>query len=249
MAKFALTLALLVTAGNEMQKLMGMNPPFNPADDFETCKLWIEKAIKYVDPVTDRFTADTQAVIDELKGVKPVAEESEAEGLPQAPPAEVDETFALKTEIETATRLRDLKDIATEYPEFKSIRGQLSSFKTAEDLKEKMLSIFGSATEYPPEEEKIKEKLPETKPLPKSEPKSKPIAKPSGEKTMASFIDDVVLVGGSWEDMIAVCQEESTKRGYKIPINRSALNTHLKYRMTRNPEFLGKLTITDAGIE
>jgi len=99
-------------------------------------------------------------------------------------------------------------------------------------------------------EEVIKEPA-KTAPKKKTPTVTAKTEKPAGKKkvdTFASFCDTVFLEGGSWGEMIEIIQKEATKRGYKPPINRAAVNYHLKYRMTRNPKYLGKLKITDDGL-
>jgi biotin operon repressor len=134
----------LLYAGKEMDALMGMDPEFDVTCDEVQAIAWIKKAIPKI-AATDRFTPETQAVIDEITE-QFVSETEKTE--------KVESAIDLKTEIENSkNRLRDLKDIATEYDEFKSIRGMLSSFKTPDELKAKMLEMI----KYPLTTAKVEE--------------------------------------------------------------------------------------------
>jgi hypothetical protein len=139
-----LSVKQLIVAGKEMQALMGLNPKFDPEAPTGDIVEWVKTAVKEINPKIDRFTPETQVVIDTINGedsihIKDPAAESET-----TPVEESFENNDLLSEIKNAERLRDLKDIATEYEEFKPIRGKLSSYKTAAELKTAMLSLTGT---------------------------------------------------------------------------------------------------------
>ena len=99
------------------------------------CKEFIKKAIPVLE-ATDYFSAPTNTVLKEfgwdrekLKAKVVVVEE------PQ--PVESEE-FSLKEFIRDAEKIKELKDICQSEPEFKALRGSLSSFKDIEELRTKM---------------------------------------------------------------------------------------------------------------
>ena len=72
--------------------------------------------------------------------------------------------------------------------------------------------------------------------------------KPEKKQPFAHYEDEVLLKGGSWEELIATISTEATKRGYKIPISKSYLKAHINYRLVRDKQYLGDLTLTETGI-
>ena len=105
----------------------------------------VEKLIKDAIPILeadDPLKAETLAVIEEFKVVKVPKDIPE-----EAPEAVIEEDDSLETEIIDAQTLSQLKKIAKSNNEFKSIRGELSSYKMGKDLKEKMLVLLKEETE------------------------------------------------------------------------------------------------------
>ena len=94
-----------------------------------------KNAITLIEP-TDKFSDETKAVIDEMavNGTEKGEEKEEAE-------TETVE-LTLKEEIEACETLKQLKAITLVEDDFKSIKGKLSSYKKAEDLKEAMLELL-----------------------------------------------------------------------------------------------------------
>jgi len=85
-----------------------------------------------------------------------------------------EETVNLVEIIQDAQRFSQLKDIAKQYDEFKQIRGNLSSFKAASELKKELLKIVGVVEDTPQAKaeekpqataEKLHEKNIEDKPI------------------------------------------------------------------------------------
>lgn len=90
-------------------------------------------AIPLIEP-TDKFTETTKAVIDEMSK-NGTEEKEEKEEVPEP-------ELSLVEEIETSTTLKELKAIALVEDSFKSIKGKLSSYKKADDLREAMLELL-----------------------------------------------------------------------------------------------------------
>ena len=78
--------------------------------------------------------------------------EKEKEEEEKVEDAEVIEDDDLKTEIESATKLSELKIIAKSNDEFKSIRSGLTKYKEVEELQEALMDILSPGTEKEPEE-------------------------------------------------------------------------------------------------
>jgi hypothetical protein len=102
---------------------------------------FIKDAMKWIAP-TDDFSTDTLEVLEEIRGGKTDVPEKKVvipdmeQEKPQDPP------LTLSEEIDACERLKEAKEIALSYPEFKSIRGKLSSYKTVEDLKDELRFIL-----------------------------------------------------------------------------------------------------------
>jgi len=96
---------------------------------------------------TDVFSKETLAIMDELTGtnVKEETDKKDAEDVQ----AEIEETpdglpddETLFDDIKAAKKIRELKDIANVELLFKPIRGNLSSYKSVEDLREAMIDLL-----------------------------------------------------------------------------------------------------------
>lgn len=161
-------------AAVELQDLLGCEPPLNSKADIDDLTPELRKAITLLTP-DDKLSKDTQQVVKEL-GEKPKAKAKEEVEEPEE--EEKNENDALIDDINAAERLRDLKDIASEYDEFKSIRGKVSSYKTVDDLREAMLAILeNTAQEEVTKEEPVTEEEPEEEVKPKAkEKKEKPVS-------------------------------------------------------------------------
>jgi len=215
----------------------------------ELCAILIKEALRLIEPA-DKLSDGTKTLIQELcddhldemdaKTIEVLErcgyefsdpDEGEEEAPEDAP--EDDDNLELVAEVNGAERLKDLKEIAKSYDEFKSIRGELSAYKTADELREAMLEHL--------EEDEAEEAPEEKKPAAKKEEKR--------DQPMSEFIDDVLLEGGTWDGMIKICKKEATARGYKPPMTKNALLTHIKIRTKTNSKYLGKLKMTDDGIQ
>jgi len=63
------------------------------------------------------------------------------------------------------------------------------------------------------------------------------------------FMDNVILKGGSWKNMIEDLQAESDARGLNYKVSKSTITTHIKYRQKSNPDYFKGMRITEYGIE
>ena len=83
----------------------------------------------------------------------------------------------------------------------------------------------------------------------------KPTPTPAGkgkfkrEGSFAAFMDEVVKEGGTWDELLKRIKKEAEKRNYKISITLSYVKSHAVNRKKKDPKFLGKLKITEEGIE
>jgi hypothetical protein len=183
----------------------------------ETINVLTELGTKYKDEI-DKTLKENE--INVLKFFKIIGSEP-AEAEPD--PEKVNEGEALldvadqdlAEEIKSATKLKELKDIANTNEEFKSIRGKLSSYKTVDDLSSDMLELYYAAEQQAKAEEGheknieskavneiIEEKKPaatEKAPKEKKEPKvkkEKPAKSDDGDhKTRAQIFAEIFKEG------------------------------------------------------
>ena len=110
--------------------------------DFEKI---ITEAIPWIE-AGDEFTKETIAIIETLKGEKQEDSNETTNEVEETPKETNEPTLpTLEQEVGAAEKLKDLKAIALTEPLFKSIRGKLASFKTADDLREEMLWIMSGS--------------------------------------------------------------------------------------------------------
>ena len=83
-----------------------------------------------------------------------------------------------------------------------------------------------------------------------TETQTQKISSSRGNLTMASKLDEIILAGGKWEELIAKADFESKKMGRDQKYTIGILKSHIPYRTTiqRNPEYLGDLVITEEGL-
>lgn len=176
----------------------------------------VTEAVGFIEPRDgEHFTTEEKIVIHEFAPdlYGDVEDEAPIEG--DAPP--VEET--LLEEVTNAQRLSQLKDLATSYDEFKSIRGQLSSYKTAATLKLSMLKMLEGEKEEgqavaeklhekniekktvnekaKPEqkEETVAEEVPEEKQAKPAKEKKPKVEKAEGSKTRAGIFAEIYAEG------------------------------------------------------
>ena len=139
-----------------------------PESDFliseETVAVLTELGTKYREEIDKSLKATEISVLKFFKIIDNVEEEEPAKEITEAQfdaslkaeEAEEGETVLevadpdLAEEIKSATKLKELKDIANTNDQFKSIRGKLSSYKTVDDLSADMLELY-YASEKPKE--------------------------------------------------------------------------------------------------
>ena len=134
----------------EFNVVLGLDPVISLELSEEKLLKEINEAKAMIEP-GDTLTEKAQEILAELD-------------LPEAPEAENEkkdsiEVIPLKTQIEDAERLKDLRDIAKANDEFKSIRGQLTKWKTKMSLIDVMLDVLDDmeGKEMQEKEEPVKE--------------------------------------------------------------------------------------------
>lgn len=71
--------------------------------------------------------------------------------------------------------------------------------------------------------------------------------------TFVSELDKILQAGGTWKELVEATEALNVKMNGHIKYNASVLKAHIRFRTTtsihKNPNYLGKLVITDNGIE
>lgn len=201
-----------------------------PGDTVEDSTLAVIQEITPLEDLTlERVVTKTKEkyTIAGVLGIK--VENAEGEGKKD----EKDDTSTLVEDIKAASRLRDLKDIATEYDQFKAIRGKLSSFKTVDDLREEMLGVLTGKEEAPApvekpgkdssgRKEKVENPTKEKTPKEPKEKKEKGKKGPGIIETIAHTIEKAGKKGVSKEDILKVLVEkfpDKEEKSMKATIN------------------------------
>jgi hypothetical protein len=72
----------------------------------------------------------------------------------------------------------------------------------------------------------------------------------SNNLTMAGKLDDILHMGGTWEDLISKVQIESNKMHFRMKYSKGVLNAHIRYRTVtqHNHNYLKDHIITQHGI-
>ena len=246
----------LRAAAVELNEVLTLDPPLNEKEkNIKTLTKEVTDVLGLIDPEKDSFSDTTKAIIVELNpDIFPEVEEVEA-------------PKSLLEEVDVSDDLTELKNIAKANDEFKSIRGRLSSFKKAEDLKDEMLGLinFYLSLEAGPEEEAAAEaahqrniaKAPirTSRDAGKAAPAAK-TAKPAGkgvpanfkrEGSFAEFLDNRVKEGGLWDEILTDAKQDAEGRGKTTSLG--AIKAHVKFRVGKDAKFLGKLKMTNDGIQ
>jgi len=165
----------LVKAAKELDKLLFENPQIDFTQgpekledslmeaskelelDDELSKETIEALSELWEGKDGKLTVKVSEIFRELNILLPVDEKQDEPEDAQ----EVQEGNDLINEVEDAERLKDLKDIAKSNDEFKEIRGKLSGYKDADDLRGAMLEILDETPEETKPEKASKEKAAE----------------------------------------------------------------------------------------
>ena len=118
-----------------------------------------------------------------------------------------------------------------------------------EEEEEEEDDVFDEGEEFGTDEEEEEE---DEKPTPKKKKKTgapskgtKPNFKREG--SMAQFMDETVKKGGTWDEIFNAIEKKKKKRGVKTSM--STIKAHVRFRVSKDPRFLGKLKVTDDGIE
>lgn len=75
----------------------------------------------------------------------------------------------------------------------------------------------------------------------------KPVKKET-KATLASKFDELLVKGGTWESLITKATEAVKELKLTTKISKGSLKAHVAYRVKKNPQYLGKLKMTDTGI-
>jgi hypothetical protein len=65
--------------------------------------------------------------------------------------------------------------------------------------------------------------------------------------TMASYLDQLLLKGGTWEEMAHKAEAEAARRNH-VNLYVTLLKAHLNYRTKKNAGWLGELRTTTDGV-
>jgi len=88
------------------------------------------------------------------------------------------------------------------------------------------------------------------KPLTSNTPAEK-VDKPKKEPviTLASKLDTLITAGGKWPSLVEAANEASKELGATTKFSIGTLKGHIRFRMVKNPAYLGELAMTEEGIE
>lgn len=210
----------LKTIADELNNLFDLDPPIDTeeGEDF-TVEMTVE-ALELVEKKDKPSDFKSYALIEEFVGEYTDQLSKKAikalEFIAITPPTDVEDKDVVRDDdpvpdnlvdqIEEAETLKELKSIAKDLDEFKDIRGQLTKYKTKEDLHTAMLEHLEG--EEPPKEIEP-EPEPETEPTPKKstktkakqpekkkEPKPKPSSKEGKPVTKTETLEKSSVVKG-----------------------------------------------------
>ncbi len=236
----------LRVAAKELNKVLGVDPPLDEKlEDLNALTEQIVEILDLIDPKNDILSEATIAVVRELNPkIYPEPEE------------EIPEPESLLTEVNGTDDLTELKTIAKANEEFKSIRGKLSSYKKAKDLKNDMLELLNEEKEEQQKKaEEIHKKNIASKPVraanvnvkvDKGEPKVKKTPGFKREGSFAEWLDGRVQEGGTWQEIYDDATAEAAARNKTTSLG--VIKGHVKFRLVKNDKFLGKLKVTNEGI-
>ena len=192
----------LIKVANELQKVMDFEEGGPPVDGTEKeLTKWVEEAVDEIDYETDKFLDEAVHILMEMDLWKGPALEKAEEEIVVGDVVEVDN---LVDEIKAAGTMRDLKIICKDLDEFKSIRGQLTKYKTIKELREVMLGILEEGEK---KEVKVKVKVGKKPEEKKEEPKV--VVKKPAKTTRA--------------DVMSTILQESTK----TPMTKKQMNERM----------------------
>ena len=236
----------LIKVANELQKVMDFEEGGPPVDGtVEELTKWVEEAVDEIDYVTDKFSNEAVKYLTDLDLWKgPLLEEDE----PEVEEAEVVEEVSdnLVDQVKAAGTMRDLKIICKDLDEFKSIRGQLTKYKTMKELREVMLGMLEE--DDGKSEPKVKV---EKKPVEKKEPAVKKVSVvKSGKKkrTKKAVVEEMITKkgGATIEEIAQAITDEEIDLDHdknllvvKLWLNKMGHDTK-KAAIAKNPKFQAK---------
>jgi hypothetical protein len=213
----------------------------------------VTDALPLIDPEQDEFTDETQALIDEMKAPKKTGKKKPA-------PVEDDDDDAEADDAEEAN-----DDDDDDEPEEKPAKGKKKPAPVEDDdddddddeaaqkaaekihkknIKDAPVKAGGKKGAAPVEEDDDdEEEAPKAKGK-KGAGGGNPKFKTEG--SMAQFMDETLKAGGTWEAILKTLTKEATKRGVKTSLGQ--IKSHLKFRMSKDSKFLGKLKVSENGI-
>lgn len=137
----------LIAAAEELESVMELDTPVDPEADEEAIRTYIIDAGGEV-LKGDKFSEETDAILEHYaKDIKATKKEKTQEGPaptktsekktePKAKAEKSAPTDGAIAAFNAATKLADLKDVAQDYDEFKSLRKKLDDYKGLPGLKE-----------------------------------------------------------------------------------------------------------------
>ena len=162
----------LITIAEDLNEeaLLGLDPPIDTSQKTKDKELveQILEAVTFIEP-DDKIEEDTKRLLGEFveehsdefteKQVEVFVEIGLTETEEDKEPEEAQEP-TLEEEVEDAQTLKQLKDIVKANDEFKPLRGVITKYKTAKDLKDVMLDVLswpaeGKETEKKPKVEEV----------------------------------------------------------------------------------------------
>ena len=239
----------LIKVANELQKVMDFEEGGPPVKGTEKeLKKWVEEAVEEIDYEIDKFTDDTTRILIDMQLWRgPALDEDEDEDDPEVEVVEeVEEVDNLVDQIKAAGQMKDLKNTCKDLDEFKSIRGQLSKYKSMKELREVMLEILAAEKEDKP---KVVAKVIKTVEEKKSVEKKVQAVK-SGEKkrTKKVVVEEMIAKkgGATIEEIAQAITDEGIDLDHtknlvvsKLWLNKMGYDTK-KASIEKNPKFKTK---------
>jgi hypothetical protein len=75
------------------------------------------------------------------------------------------------------------------------------------------------------------------------------VYKTSNPTVLATALDEIILQGGSWQEIANECNKHAIKLFKTTRYTRGGIEAHITYREIKDPNYLGKYTRSDWGIE
>lgn len=177
-----------------------------------------------------------------------ISEDEKEEEEPKAEEEEPKEEDGLYEQVKEAGSLRELRDISKSNPEFKSIRGRLSKYKTKEhvkDLQDVMLDILDSdlpekvVAKKPENSQQEKKSQPSKKDAPPKKETSSKQKNPGVISTIVSCVADSDKKGVSKDEIHKLLVKQFPDRDEKSM--RRTIDTQIPYRVNKEKFELEKL--------